>query len=70
MILSKIKESLISVLPIAAIVVILSLTVAPADPSAILSFLLGCLLVIGGMSLFAIGADVAMIPIGELVGSA
>ena len=70
MILSKIKESLISVLPITVIVVILSLTVAPMSGGAILSFLIGCLLVIGGMSLFALGADVAMIPIGELVGSA
>lgn len=70
MILSKVKESLISVLPIAAIVVILSLTVAPASGMEILTFLIGCLFVVGGMSLFAIGADVAMIPIGELVGSA
>ena len=70
MILSKLKESLISVLPIAAIVVILSLTVAPMSGASILSFLIGCVLVIAGMSLFAVGADVAMIPIGELVGSA
>ena len=70
MVLSKIKESLISVLPIAAIVVILFLTLTQTDAVSILSFLLGCLLVIGGMSLFTIGADVAMIPIGELVGSA
>ena len=69
MVLSKVKESLISVLPITAIVVILSLTVAPSSGSEILSFLIGCLFVIGGMSLFAIGADVAMIPIGEMVGS-
>ena len=69
MVLSKVKESLISVLPITVIVVILSLTVAPAPWSEILSFLVGCLFVIGGMSLFAIGADVAMIPIGEMVGS-
>ncbi len=70
MVLSKVKESLLSVIPIAAIVVILSLTVAPMEGSEILSFLVGCVFVIGGMSLFAIGADVAMIPIGELVGSA
>ena len=70
MILSKVKESFISVFPIAVIVVILSLTVAPTQGSELLSFLIGCLFVMGGMSLFAIGADVAMIPIGELVGSA
>ena len=70
MVWSKIKESLISVVPIAVIVVILSLTLAPMEGGAILSFLVGCVLVIGGMSLFALGADAAMIPIGELVGSA
>ena len=70
MIHSKVKESLLSVLPIAAIVVILSLTVAKVPGSSLLAFLIGCILVIGGMSLFAIGADVAMIPVGELVGSA
>ena len=70
MILSKVKESLMSVAPIATIVVILSLTVAPMPWQEIVSFLIGCIFVIGGMSLFAIGADVAMIPIGELVGSA
>ena len=70
MILSKIKESLLSVLPIAAIVAILSFTVAPMGSTSLISFFIGCVLVIGGMSLFAIGADVAMIPIGELVGSA
>ena len=70
MILSKVKESLLSVLPIAAIVAILSLTLTKMPGSSLLSFLIGCLLVIGGMSLFAIGADVAMIPVGELVGSA
>ena len=51
MILSKVKESVISVLPIAAIVVILSLTVAPTSGMEILTFLIGCLFVIGGMSL-------------------
>ena len=70
MVWSKVKESLLSVLPIAAIVVILSLTLAPMSGGAITSFLVGCVLVIAGMSLFALGADAAMIPIGELVGSA
>ena len=70
MLFSKIKESLLSVLPIAAIVVILSLTVAPMKWQEILVFLIGCVFVIGGLGIFSIGADVAMIPIGELVGSA
>ena len=70
MVLTKIKESLISVLPIAAIVVILSFTLGEMTLSALFTFLIGCALVIGGMSLFTLGADVAMIPVGELVGGA
>ena len=69
MILTKIKESLYSTLPIAASVVILSLTLAPLPLRLLFSFLIGCVLVIAGMSLFSIGAEIAMIPIGETVGS-
>ena len=69
MIFSKIKESLASTLPIAILVAILSFTLAPLPLRLFFSFLIGCALVIAGMSLFSIGAEVAMIPIGEMVGS-
>ncbi len=70
MVLSKIKESVLSTLPIAIIVAVLSFTLAPLPLRHLGSFLIGCVLVIAGMTLFSVGAEVAMIPIGNTVGSA
>ncbi len=67
--LSKLKESVISVLPITLIVVILNFT--PIVNLSILETVVFCVcavLLIFGMSLFNLGADVAMTPMGERVG--
>lgn len=66
---TKIKESLVSVLPITAIVLILNFTVAPMTGGTVALFLTGALLLIVGMALFALGADIAMMPMGENIGS-
>lgn len=65
----KIREALASVVPITAIVVILSFTVAPLPTATLLAFLIGAVLLIVGMGLFTLGADTAMTPIGERVGA-
>ncbi len=65
----KTKEAFASVLPITAIVLVLSVTVAPMPTDILLSFLAGAALLIVGMGLFTLGADVAMQPIGERVGA-
>lgn len=65
----KIKESLSSVLPVTGIVLLLLVTIAPIDAPILLSFLLGAVLLIFGMGLFTLGADLAMMPMGEYVGS-
>ncbi len=65
----KIKESLSSVLPVTGIVLLLCFTVAPIPTDAMLAFLFGAVLLIFGMGLFTLGADTAMTPIGEYVGS-
>ena len=65
----KTKEAFASVLPITAIVLILSVTVAPMPTDTLLSFLVGAALLIVGMGFFTLGADVAMQPIGERVGA-
>ena len=59
----KIRESLSSVLPVTGIVLLLCFTIAPIPADAMLAFL------IFGMGLFTLGADTAMTPIGEYVGS-
>lgn len=65
----KIRESLASVLPVTGIVLLLCFTVAPIPTDAMLAFLLGAVMLIFGMGLFTLGADTAMTPIGEYVGS-
>ena len=65
----KIKESLSSVLPVTGIVLLLLVTIAPIDAPILLSFILGAVLLIFGMGLFTLGAEIAMMPMGEYVGS-
>ena len=66
---NKLKESVFAVLPVAAIVLILSFTIAPLTPSIVLSSLLGAMLVIVGMMFFTLGAEMSMTPMGEKVGA-
>lgn len=65
----KEKESFSSVLPITVIVLILCFTIVPIESGMFLAFILGALFVILGMGLFTLGADTAMTPIGEYVGT-
>lgn len=65
----KVKEAFSSVLPISAIVFVLCFTVVPLESGTLLSFILGVLFVVVGMGLFTLGADAAMTPIGEYVGT-
>lgn len=65
----KVNEALASVLPITAIVLLLSVTIAPMPTDVLLAFLVGAVLLIVGMGLFTLGADTAMLPIGERVGA-
>lgn len=64
----KIFESLASVLPITAIVLVLSITVAPVAAGTLVLFLFGAPLLIFGMGVFTLGADLAMTPMGEGMG--
>ena len=64
-----IGESLKSVLPIFAIVLILSVTLAPVQSGILVMFLFGTLMLIVGMSLFTIGSEISMQPLGEGIGT-
>ena len=66
----KWKESLASVLPICALVIALCFLLVPLPSDALAGFGLGASLLIAGMGLFNLGAEMAMTPIGEAVGSA
>lgn len=65
----KISESLSSVLPVTLIVLLLLVTFFPVSSAMLLSFIIGALLLIVGMGLFTLGAETAMTPMGEYVGS-
>ena len=66
----KTKESLISVLPIVCIVVILNLTpLVNFSAAEIITFLISAFVLILGIGLFNLGADLAMTPIGENIGT-
>ena len=65
---AKIRESLAAVLPVTAIVMLLCITITPMPTGTLMLFLMGAFLLIVGMGLFTLGADMAMMPIGEKVG--
>lgn len=64
----KTKEALSSVLPISAIVLILASLIVPLSIDTVVMFLAGAMLLVLGMGLFSLGADMSMMPIGESVG--
>ena len=68
-IVEKMQESLRSTLPIILIVAVLCLTIAPLQPDLLLSFLIGSVLIIVGMGLFSLGAEISMTPIGNKIGT-
>lgn len=69
MISEKLSETAKSVIPIVAVVLVLSLTIAPIPTDLMLSFLLGTLFLVLGMGLFSLGAEMSMTPIGSKIGT-
>lgn len=65
----KLLESLKSILPIALIVFILSITITPISSGDMLLFLIGIAFLVFGMSLFNMGAEMSMQPLGVKIGS-
>ena len=66
----KLKESLVSILPVTLIVVILNFTpLINLTTYEVIMFCISAILLIIGISLFNLGADLAMQPMGEQIGS-
>ena len=66
----KIKESIFSIVPVVAIVVILNFTpILNLSAVEIGAFLISSVFLIVGMGLFNLGADFAMSPMGDHIGS-
>jgi hypothetical protein len=64
----KIMEAFSAVLPITAIVLIVSVVLVPMPAGTVLMFMVGAALLIIGMGFFTLGADMAMMPMGEGIG--
>ncbi len=64
----KFLESVSSVIPIFAIVLVLSVTVSPLNSGVLVLFLFGAVMLIFGMSLFTLGSGMSMTPLGEGIG--
>lgn len=65
----KLKEVLTSVLPIAFIVMIINFTISPIEFNLIVRFLIGSVLIIFGLTVFLIGVDIGVTPLGGLIGT-
>lgn len=69
LLLEKVYESVAAVLPITAIVLVLSITLAPLTPATLTLFIFGSVLLVLGMGFFTLGAEMSMIPMGEGIGA-
>ena len=68
--LRQFKEVALSVLPIAIFAVVLSLAAGVMDGAELGRFMLSCLLVIAGLTIFLRGVDIGITPIGNRIGGA
>lgn len=67
---TKLKESLLAVFPVVAVVVILNLTpLVSLSVKEIVIFLISSFFLILGIGLFNLGADIAMTPMGKYMGT-
>ncbi len=64
----KIQESLSAVLPITGIVLALSIFLVPLEIGTVVMFFVGAVMLIIGMGMFQLGAEMAMSPLGEGIG--
>jgi len=64
----KFKEVVTSVLPITLIVVILSLTMVRLETDDLIRFILGALFITAGLTIFLVGIDLGVSPLGNRLG--
>ena len=67
---SKFREVLFSVLPIVVLVFILNATIAPLESGLLIRFVIGSVFVVLGLTVFLLGVDIGITPLGKLTGIA
>ncbi len=65
----KLKEVVLSILPVTLIVLVLNFTVTPIGSNMILRFIIGAIFIAFGLAIFLLGVDIGVQPIGSLMGS-
>lgn len=63
------KEVFLAVAPIAALVILLQVTLTRLPAEVFMKFIGGAVLVMLGLTLFLLGVNVGFLPIGEMIGS-
>ena len=66
---AKLVEAFSSIMPIALIVIALAFTILPIESEYLLLFVIGVAFLVLGMSVFTLGAEMSMIPLGNKVGT-
>ena len=66
---AKFKETATAVLPICGVVLLLHFTAAPMPPGILALFVSSAVFLIIGMTLFQLGSDIGMTPMGNQIGS-
>lgn len=65
----KLKETIYSVAPIMVLVLLLGVTVAPLGTDLLFRFAIGGIMVIIGLTVFLLGVDIGILPLGERSGA-
>ncbi|MFA6894122.1 MAG: DUF1538 family protein, partial [Synergistaceae bacterium] len=65
----KFREVLLAVLPITLIVTVLNFTLTPLGTHLFIRFLAGALFIVVGLSIFLLGVDIGITPIGNQMGA-
>ena len=65
----KFKDVVFAVLPVTIILLILNYTIAPIGRELVWRFIVGAVFIILGLGIFLFGADLAIQPIGQHMGS-
>ncbi len=68
--LYRLRDNFLAVLPITFIVLLLNFTLVPLGSGPLRAFIIGSLLIILGLALFLIGVDIGITPLGDLTGEA
>lgn len=65
----KFKEAILSILPVALIVLLLNFTLTPIPFISLVLFLISSIILVLGITFFTLGVDISLMPMGEYIGS-